>query len=159
MSAGSTPSYARVPTPANHLATCSAPLTGRIACRTLPPPSVHSVTSGASSCISVLMSPPRAAAKNRSVTSRCRARSVWNRGRRACTWLRARCAACRTVSSDRSTASAISAYWKPNASFSTNTARSSGLSDSSTTSSAIDTDSASARRRSVMIGSGSHGPT
>ena len=31
---------------------------GRIAWRTLPPPSVHSVTSGASSSISSLMSPP-----------------------------------------------------------------------------------------------------
>ena len=42
-----------------------------------------------------------------------------------------------------STASAISAWLKPKTSFSTNTARSSGLSVSSTTSSAIDTESAS----------------
>ena len=43
---------------------------GRIACRTFPPPSVQSVTSGASSSISSLMSPPVVAAKNRSVTAR-----------------------------------------------------------------------------------------
>ena len=109
------------------------------------------------------MSPPVAAAKNRSVTSRCRDRSAAKRGRRARTCSRARCAACRTAVSDRSTASAISAWLKSKTSFSTNTARSSGLSVSSTTSIAIDTDSASvtvsAVSASVRMGSGSHGPT
>lgn len=69
-------------------------------------------------------------------------RPAWKRGRRVRTCSRARCAAWRTVASDRSTASAISPWLKPNASFSTNTARSNGVSDSSTTSNAIDTDSA-----------------
>lgn len=69
---------------------------------------------------------------------------------------------------ERSTASAISAWLKPKASFSTNTARSSGLSVSSTTSMAIDTDSASVTVSAVSavptvsplvrMGSGSHGP-
>ena len=74
-------------------ATLSTPMIGRIAWRTLPPPSVHSVTSGASSSISSLMSPPVMAAKNRSVASRFLTRSVSNRGRRAWTCSRARCAA------------------------------------------------------------------
>ena len=53
----------------------------------------------------------------------------------------------------------------PNTSVSTNAARSSGLSDSSTISIAMDTSSASwaavapSSRRSVDTGSGSHGPT
>ena len=40
--------------PAIHLATFTAPMIGRIAWRTLPPPSVHSVTSGASNSMSVI---------------------------------------------------------------------------------------------------------
>ncbi len=148
---------------ANQAATVDAPTTGRRAWRTLPPPSVHRVTSGDSNSIRALTSPPVEAAKNRSVTSRCLERSVGKRGRRARTCSRARCAACRTAASDRSTASAISAWLKSKTSLSTNTARSSGLSVSSTTSIAIDTDSASvtasAASPPVRMGSGSHGPT
>ena len=66
--------------PTIHLATLSMPTIGRIAWRTLPPPSVHSVTSGASSSISSLMSPPVMAAKHRSVASRLLTRSVSNPG-------------------------------------------------------------------------------
>jgi hypothetical protein len=109
------------------------------------------------------MSPPVAAATNRSVASRCRVRSAVKRGRRARTCSRARCAACRTAASDRSTAAPISAVLKPNTSFNTNTARSSGLNVSSTTSIAIDTDSArvtvSVLSPPVRMGSGSQGPT
>ena len=47
----------------------------------------------------VSTSPPTAAARNRSVTSRCARRSVSNRGCRACTCSRARCAICRTAAS------------------------------------------------------------
>lgn len=60
--------------------------------------------------------------------------------------------------------SAISVWAYPNTSWSTNTARSSGDSDSRTTSIASDTDSvrsagSSAPVSSVTRGSGSHGPT
>lgn len=87
----------------------------------------------------------------------------WLPVRAARTCSRARCAASRTAASERSTASAISARLKSKTSFSTNTARSSGLSVSSTTSMAIDTDSASVTASAaswpVNMGSGSHGPT
>ena len=64
-----------------------------------------------------------------------------NRGRRSRTWRCARLASWRTAGSDRPSASPISACVNPNASRSTNTARSSGESVSRTTSRAISTDS------------------
>ena len=99
---------------------------------------------------------------NWSRTASCRFRSTTS-GRREWTWPRARLASCRTAASDRSRVVATSAKLSPKTSCSTNAARSSGDSDSSTTSMAIDTESASstlsAGPRSVDTGSGSHGPT
>ena len=65
------PMYGRVAMPAMNRATLPAPVIGRSAAFALPPPSVSSVTSGASTDIRPSMSPPAAAARNRSVTSRC----------------------------------------------------------------------------------------
>jgi hypothetical protein len=72
---------------------------------------------------------------------------------------------CRVDASVRPIVPAISAWLNPNTSCRTKTARSSGVSDSSTTSMASDTDSASSARSAVSgavvvsSGSGSHGPT
>jgi len=63
-------------------------------------------------------------------------------------WRRARTASWRQAASDRPTADAISAKPNPNTSFSTKTARSSGLSRSSSNSAAIDSESASSAERS-----------
>jgi len=80
MSAGATPWYVTVPMAANQDATVVAPTIGRRAWRTLPPPSVHSVTSGAGNSIRALTTPPVAALKNLSATSRCRDRCAVNPG-------------------------------------------------------------------------------
>ena len=103
---------------------------------------------------------------NRSVISRCRSWSTTWRGRRASTCERARWTSWRTAAGLRSSASATSGAAMPNTSVSTNAARSSGLSDSSTISIAMDTSSASWAAAapsalgsgSVATGSGSHGP-
>ncbi len=111
------------------------------------------------------MSPPPAAAMNRSVISRCLAASTSWRGCRAWTCERARWVSWRTAAGLRSSASATSGADMPKTSVSTKAARSSGLSDSSTMSIAIETSSASwtasapSSRGSVATGSGSHGPT
>ena len=57
-------------TPRIHRATLSGPYSGRSAARIFPPPSVHAVTSGASSAMTWLRSPPTQAARNSSVTRR-----------------------------------------------------------------------------------------
>ena len=94
---------------------------------------------------------------NRSVISRCRSWSTTCRGRRASTWDRARCTSWRTAAGLRSRASATSGADMPNTSVSTNAARSSGLSDSSTISIAMDTSSASwAAAAPSPRGSGRH---
>ncbi len=107
------------------------------------------------------MSPVIRCSMNWSSTASCRRRSTTS-GRREWTWPRARLASWRTAASDRSSVVATSAKLSPNTSCSTNAARSSGDSDSRTTSMAIETESAistlSAGPRSVDTGSGSHGP-
>ncbi len=85
------------------------------------------------------------------------------RGLRAATCARARCAIWRTAAGLLPTASVISAYSRSNTSRSTNTARSIGVSVSSTSSIAIETLSASsassATSGAVSSGSGNQGPT
>ena len=108
------------------------------------------------------MSPDSRCRVNASSTASWRRRST-TAGRRECTCPRARLASWRTAASERSSVVATSAKPSPNTSCSTNATRSNGVSDSSTTSIAIDTESASstlsAGPRSVATGSGSHGPT
>ena len=105
---------------------------------------------------------------NRSVISRCRSWETACRGRRASVGPGRGTGAVHQLADGaglRSRASATSGADMPNTSVSTNAARSSGLSDSSTISIAMDTSSASraavapSSRRSVDTGSGSHGPT
>src|SRR4051812_5903316 len=152
-------------------ATLSAPGIGRRAALTCPPPSLVRTTPGERTATSASTSPPATAAKNCSVTSRWVRRSVSKRGRRAWTCSLARCANWRTATSERPRIPATSAAGSPNTSRSTNTARSTGESVSSPTSSAGDpsspTSAASAGSGpggalptgAVTSGSGSHGPT
>ena len=74
------------------------------------------------------------ALRNRSMTASRSAAVTDARGWRSATCVRARLAICRTAGSDFSTASAISAYGTSKTSRSTNTARSVGVSVSSTVS-------------------------
>jgi hypothetical protein len=82
------------PTAARKRAILSAPWIGRRGVLNVlpPPPSAHSLASGASNSISAAKSPVIVACRNRSVAARRAAGSVWNRGLRAATCSRARCA-------------------------------------------------------------------
>ena len=108
-------------------------------------------------------SPVSTARWNASSAARVSAGETTPRGRRAATCARARWAIWRTAAGLLSTASAISSYPRSNTSRSTNTARSVGVSVSSTSSIAIETLSASstssATSGAVSSGSGSQGPT
>ena len=108
-------------------------------------------------------SPVSTARRNASSASRVWAGETTPRGRRAATWARARWAIWRTAAGLLPTASAISSYSRSNTSRSTNTARSVGVSVSSTSSMAIETLSAnsmsSATSGEVNSGSGSQEPT
>ena len=97
---------------------------------------------------SPLTSPSRKAPKNRSASSSRSFRFASNRGRPASMCWRARTASCRHAASERPTADATSAKSNPNTSRSTKTARSSGVSRSSSNRAAIDTVSASSAERS-----------
>ncbi len=154
--------------PTSMAATFCAPTTGRRAALALPPLSAVYTASGAKSANSPSMSPVAAAVRNSSVTRLDASRSTGsNRLRRDCTCSRARCAIWRTALEDLPIAVAISSWLNPNTSRSTNTARSSGVSVSRTTSMAIETDSARTTSAEASpatpavnsSGSGSHGPT
>src|SRR6516225_5070319 len=153
-------------------ATRSAPSITFNAAGTLPPPSVTTRTSLASSCVNRLRSPAWVAATNADRSSPCfasispeRRGAAAPRGRTARTCARARVASCRQAVSLRSIAVATSLNEKSNTSCSRKAARSSGDSRSSVKSSAADKSSASSVRLSgasaavSRTGSGSQGPT
>ena len=80
----------------------AAPVTGRIAACTTPPPSLITAISGASDASSASRSPaPSPTAMNRGATSSAWRRSAGGRGRGTVTWRRARCSAWRQASSVR----------------------------------------------------------
>ena len=95
-------------TPCNFLATLSrnrelryGPTTGRMAARTLPPPSVQTTTSSESIDRRPERSPVAQATRKRSVSARPWRRSASKRWRRSSTRLRARAPSCRQAAGDR----------------------------------------------------------
>ena len=111
------------------------------------------VTSGSSISTRRSNCPLRAASRNASTRSFCRARSAGGALGSACTRRRARLASCRVAAALRPTIGAISSNGTANMSCSTNASRSAGARVSSTTSNASPTESASTASCAGSIGS------
>lgn len=141
-------------------------MTGVLRAWTFAPPSATLTASSVSSRISGSVSPLRAAARNSSTTFRAAAASTSVRGRCVARCCLARRWICWQLDSVRSRSSAISRCAYPNASRSTYTTRSLGVSRSIRVSIARETDSRCSAvsagpsiRSPARTGSGSHCPT